>query len=150
LVLNPNQAIYHVEGFEQSVTVKDLPSPISSDGKAVSIYLVNKGLDLPRKAETSLCSVAPAAEFISSKVVTEVASPGPGLESPKIGSQRTPAPRTDGTAGDEISADPSAVNCEIASCPTRDALDEAIEELAAFKDLVRKMILLCRLYIDRS
>lgn len=124
------------------MVAKDPPSLMPSDGKSVAINAVNEGLELPSEKETPLCPVPPATGSVSSKAVTEVALPKPDLESPKIGSRPTPSPRTDGTAGDGNSAGLSAKNCGSPGEPTRDALDEAIEELSAFKDLVCKKILL--------
>lgn len=137
MVLNPNQIIYHVEGFEQPIRTESSLCPISLHGKNVAHNNpVTQGIELPGRAENALCGISLSAEPVVLNGLSKAASHDSDPESPKVGPRCVPVPGNEGTAGNSYSASHSAMISKASNGASRDALDEAIEEVAAFKDLV--------------
>ncbi len=113
MVLNPDQIIYHVEGYEPPQRTDNPSCSASSDGSSIS---VNESGEPP---------------------VSHVGPPEMAVKSSEASPQRnSPAPGKEGTVGKTSSATKSGKMLNAPGEKSRDALDEAIEELTAFKDLV--------------
>ena len=137
MVLNPNQIIYHVEGFEQPIRNESSLCPLSLHGKNVSHdNPVTQGLEQPERAENALCGTSLSAESVFANGLSKAASYEPDPKSPKVGPRCVPISGEEGTAGNSYSASHSAMISKASNEISRDALDEAIEEVAVFKDLV--------------
>lgn len=137
MVLNPNQIIYHVEGFEQPIRKGNSLCPISLHGKNVSYNNpVTQGFEQPGRAENALCGTSLSAESVFANGLSKAASHESDPKSPKVGPQCVPVPGKEGPAGNNYSASHSAMISKASNELSRDALDEAIEEVAVFKDLV--------------
>lgn len=142
LVLNPNQFRYYVEGFEQPLRIEKtlrtegVSSPISLNEKTISCNGITESSKEPGRAENAFCAISVMAnptvpEALGQGVLTE-----PDFESLNGSSQHAPSSGTGESAGTESPAGSNIMIPKVPGQTGRDALNEAIEEVAAFKDLV--------------
>jgi hypothetical protein len=116
MVLNPDQIIYHVEGYEPPQKTENPSSSASSNGSSTSVNVISESGEPP---------------------VSHVSSPEMAVKSSEASPQRNiPAPGKEGTVGKTSSASKTGKMLDAPAEKNRDALDEAIEDLTAFKDLV--------------
>lgn len=136
LVLNPNQFRYHVDGFEESLGIEDRSCPVSSNEEMTPDNGVTERFKQPERAETPHHAVSVSAKSTFSEGLSQAVSPEPDSESSKVSSWHAPGSGHGGSAGNESLAGFNAMIPKAPSQTSRDALDEAIEEVAEYKDLV--------------
>lgn len=135
-VLNPNQFRYQVDGYAQRFRTEGLSHPISSDGKTTSSDKVTESLRKPGRAENGLSAISVGATSSILEGLGQAVSPNPLSESLNGSSQHAPSPETGESAGTRSPAGSDIMIPKLPGPTSLDALDEAIEEVAAFKDLV--------------
>ena len=97
---------------------------------------VIKGSDQSRGAETALCIIPVSAESTCPEELSQAVSSESDSEFPNVSPQHAPGSRNRGSIGN---SSPAVLDAMVPKAPIQtscDALDEAIEEVAAFKDLV--------------
>ena len=140
MLLNPNQVIYHVEGFEHPVRNECPPCPTSSEGRTTSHSIVNESDKQSGSAEIAVSAAPLSAESNDLNGHREGASPELNVESPVVSQRESPAHAKEGSAACEEEAGHSTTNYNEPDEASRDALDEAIEKVTAIKDLVWKSV----------
>ena len=138
-ILNPNQFRYQVDGFAQRFRTEGLPYPKLPDRKMTSSDKVIESLKQPGRAENGLCAISVSPNSATPGVLGQGVSPEPDFESLTGSSQRVPSSKTGELAENGSLASSNSEIPKPSSPTSRDALDEAIEEVAAFKDLVWKV-----------
>ena len=97
---------------------------------------VTGGTKQSGRAETALCTIPVDANSTFSEGLSRGVSPEPDSESSQVSPRQGPASENVGSAANGSKAGFNTMISKAPSKPSRDALDEAIEEAAAFKDLV--------------
>lgn len=97
---------------------------------------VIKSLKQPGRADNGFCAMSVRANSTIPEVLGQGVSPEPDFESLNGSLQHAPSSETGELAGNEAPASSNTISPKPSGPTSRDALDEAIEEVAAFKDLV--------------